>query len=153
MYQKQRLYTVNHWWSQGTTSQVHSIITQLKVPNYKVPGGHHSMFTPCRPARHNYKEPYTPQGLFTADHVFRHQDLGKHALSPLYKGVYRVLIGTNKAYQLDMSGIIDWISIDRLKSAYMETAFFDTYTLSDRKCFLPQKNGFIVTSRVGVLVT
>ena len=78
-------------------------------------------FTPCRPTHHNYRELYTPQGLFMADHVFICQDLVEPALSPPYKGPYRVLKRTNKAYKLDMSDRIDWISIGRHIESVMYT--------------------------------
>ena len=119
------------------SSQVHSIITKLKVPNYKLSGDQHSSLHYAD--KHATITGNHTQGLFTADHVFIRQDLVKPALSPPDEGPYRVLKRTNKAYQLEMSGRIDWISLDRLKPAYMESASFDKYTRFDRKCTVPQR--------------
>ena len=76
-------------------------------------------FTPCHPTRHNQKDSYIPDELLTSDNVFVRQDLVKPPLSPPYKGPYQVLQRNNKAYQLDINGRKDWISLDRLKPAYV----------------------------------
>ncbi len=96
-------------------------------------------FTPCSPTRHNQRDSYIPPDLPTADHVFVRQDLVKPALSPPYKGPYRVLKRTDKAYQLDISGRSDWVSADRLKPAYIEPVSFDTYTRSGRLSSAPHR--------------
>ena len=98
-------------------------------------------FAPCNSTRHNQRESYIPPGLPTSDYVFIRQDLVKPALSSPYRGPYKIIKRRNKAYQLDISGRIDWVSIDRLKPAYMEPASFDTYTLSGRKSSLPDRLG------------
>ena len=98
-------------------------------------------FAPCNPAHHNQRESYIPPGLLTSDYVFNRQDLVKPALSSPYRGPYKIIKRRNKAYQLDISGRIDWVSIDRLKPAYMEPASFDTYTRSGRKSSLPATLG------------
>ena len=127
---KQIWYTVNHWWSQWNSSQVHSLITQLKVPNYKLPGSqHNSLYHADQHA--TITGNHTP--LKNCLRPTIRQDSVKPSISPPYNGPYRVLKRTNKAYQLDRSGRTDWISIDRLKPAYMEPASFDTYTRSGRK--------------------
>ena len=98
-------------------------------------------FAPCNPTRHNQRESYIPPGLLTSDYVFIRQDLVKPALSSPYRGPYKIIKRRNKAYQLNISGRIDWVSIDRLKPAYMEPASFDTYTRSGRKSSLPDRLG------------
>ena len=98
-------------------------------------------FAPCNPTRHNQRESYISPGLLTSDYVFIRQDLVKPALSSPYRGPYKIIKRRNKAYQLNISGRIDWVSIDRLKPAYMEPASFDTYTRSGRKSSLPDRFG------------
>ena len=90
-------------------------------------------FSPCHPTRHNQRDSHIPPELFTSDYVFIRQDLVKPALSPPYKGPYHILQRSEKAYQIGISGRTDWVSIDRLKPAYIEPASFDTYTRSGRK--------------------
>ena len=96
-------------------------------------------FAPCRPTRHNQRDSYIPTGLLNTEFVFIRQDLVKPALSPPYKGPYHILQRTDKAYQLDIGGRQDWVSIDRLKPAYIEPASFDTYTRSGRKSSAPNR--------------
>ena len=96
-------------------------------------------FSPCHPTRHNQRDSYIPRGLLTSDYVFIRQDLVKPPLSPPYKGPYRILQRSDKAYQLDVSGRTDWVSTDRLKPAYVEPASFDTYTRSGRKSASPNR--------------
>ena len=98
-------------------------------------------FTPCHPTRHSQKDSYIPDELLTSDNVFVRQDLVKPPLSPPYKGPYQVLQRNNKAYQLDINGRKDWISLDRLKPAYVIPTSFDTYTQSGRKSVPPQRLG------------
>ena len=98
-------------------------------------------FSPCHPTRHNQRDSHIPPELLTSDYVFIRQDLVKPALSPPYKGPYHILQRSEKAYQIDISGRTDWVSIDRLKPAYIEPASFDTYTRSGRKSAPPNRLG------------
>lgn len=96
-------------------------------------------FAPCKPTHNNRRESHIPPDLLTTTHVFIRQDLVKPALSPPYKGPYLVLSRNDKSYQLNINGRIDWVSIERLKPAYIEPQSFNTYTRYGRKVCEPQR--------------
>lgn len=79
-------------------------------------------FAPCRPSRANQRESYVPKSLFETKHAFIRHDSHKPPLTPPYKGPFLVLRRCDKAFQLEINGRPDWVSIDRLKPAYTDAA-------------------------------
>lgn len=52
-------------------------------------------------------------------HVYVQVDSSWHALKPLYRGPYVVRARHSKTLEVDVGGQPQWISIDRLKPAYL----------------------------------
>lgn len=77
-------------------------------------------FTPCKqtykPTDHRYVAP----DLLTSKYVFLRTDAHKSPLTPPYSGPYEVIQRKEKAFQLRIKGAADWVSIDRLKPAYLQ---------------------------------
>ena len=63
---------------------------------------------------------YLPADLSTCEYVFIREDAHKPPLSKPYKGPFRVLARTDKSYRVQLDNREDWISIDRLKPAYLD---------------------------------
>lgn len=76
-------------------------------------------FGPCKQTYKDTRTRYVPQDLNTASHVFIRIDSHRTPLSPPYSGPYKVLQRRPKAFKLDLKNKHDWISIDRLKPAYL----------------------------------
>ena len=89
----------------------------------------------CRPARHDYKEPYTISRIFYDHHVHT-SGFSETCSIVSIQGTLPIPKRTNKANQ---PYIIDRISYDRLTPTCMEPASFDTYTRSGRKCSVHQR--------------
>uniref|UniRef100_A0A0P4VUF2 Integrase catalytic domain-containing protein n=1 Tax=Scylla olivacea TaxID=85551 RepID=A0A0P4VUF2_SCYOL len=53
-------------------------------------------------------------------HVFVRNDAHRSPLTRPYRGPYAVLERNRKAYRLSIAGRSDWVSIDRLKPAYVD---------------------------------
>ncbi len=94
-------------------------------------------FAPCLPTRANHREAYIPKSLFETKYVFVRHDAYKPPLTPPYKGPFLVLRRGEKAFQLEINGHPDWVSIDRLKPAYTD----ETETPSTRttRCGRPSR--------------
>ena len=60
-----------------------------------------------------------PADLQKTTHVFIRVDAAKSPLTPPYTGPYKVLQRKDKSFKLQIRNSIDWISIDRLKPAYL----------------------------------
>ena len=76
---------------------------------------------PCRPSKqHQHTTTYVPAELKSSDYVFIREDAHKPPLSNPYRGPYRVLARTDKSYCVQLDNREDWISIDRLKPAYLD---------------------------------
>ena len=101
----------------------------LQVPgDFFSPGSHHTQeelrktvdkFVPCQPTFSNRRPVHIPQDLKTASHVFIRVDSVKPPLTQPYSGPFKVLRRSNKSYEVDVRGNLSWISIDRLKPAYL----------------------------------
>ena len=74
---------------------------------------------PCRPTHHPDRRVYMPDDLAKASHVFIRVDASKPPLTPPYTGPYKVLERKPKAFRLQIRNSTDWVSIDRLKPAYL----------------------------------
>ena len=79
-------------------------------------------FAPCRPSKTNARSVYIPATLYNTKNVFVRHDAVRPSLTPPYKGPYRVLKRGDKAFLLEIGDVRDWVSIDRLKPAYMDAA-------------------------------
>lgn len=77
-------------------------------------------FAPCRPTRSNHHHSYIPTDLMTCKFVFIREDASQPPLSSPYKGPYLVLSRKIKCFQVQLDTRTDWISIDRLKPAYID---------------------------------
>ena len=76
---------------------------------------------PCRPSKqHQHTTSYVPAELKSSDYAFIREDAHKPPLSNPYRGPYRVLARTDKSYRIQLDNREDWISIDRLKPAYLD---------------------------------
>ncbi|XP_068201544.1 uncharacterized protein [Palaemon carinicauda] len=76
-------------------------------------------YTPCH---QTYKPPakhYMLTDLHSATHVFLRNDTSKPPLMPSYTGPFIVIRHSPKAFLLNIHGKEDWVSIDRLKPAYL----------------------------------
>ena len=75
---------------------------------------------PFRPTKANTRAIYVNQDLFKSDFVFVRNDAHRPPLTPSYRGPFLVLNRNDKAFQLSFAGRPDWVSIDRLKPAYLD---------------------------------
>ena len=62
---------------------------------------------------------YIPKDLKVAPYVFMRVDLHRPPLSPPYTGPHQVLQRKEKAFKILLDGGESWVSIDRLKPAYI----------------------------------
>ena len=98
-------------------------------------------FTPCLPTHPTHRDTYIPKSLQSTDYVFVRQDLVKPALSPPYRGPYHIIERSDKAYLLDIHGKQDWVTLDRLKPAYLEPMDYVTHTRTGRQSRPPHRLG------------
>lgn len=87
-------------------------------------------YVPCQPTYKDRSKPYIPPDLYTSTHVFIRVDAHRPPLSPPYTGPFKVLSRRPKAFLLDIRGTEDWVSIDRLKPAYLSADDAPTVRLS-----------------------
>ena len=76
-------------------------------------------FIPCRQTYKDTRTRYTPPDLHTSSHVFIRVDSARPPLTPPYTGPYKVLQRKPKSFKLQIRNLADWVSIDRLKPAYL----------------------------------
>ena len=82
------------------------------------------------PPRQNFREIHLPPQLESCAFVFLREDAHHPPLTPPYRGPYKVLQRSDKAFRITLQGgREDWVSVDRLKPAY-EATDFDTPTSS-----------------------
>ncbi|XP_063846186.1 uncharacterized protein LOC135092005 [Scylla paramamosain] len=75
-----------------------------------------------RPCIQTYKKlppRHLPELLHTCKYVFVRNDAHRSPFTRPYRGPYAVLERNPKAYRLSIAGRSDWVSIDRLKPAYV----------------------------------
>ena len=89
---------------------------------------------PCRPSKPNNTTSYVPADLQSCEYVFVREDAHKPPLSSPYRGPFLVLYRTDKSFRVQLNNREDWISIDRLKPAYVyiTSHSHDTLTRSGR---------------------
>ena len=76
-------------------------------------------FIPCQQTYSTSRTTYVPPKLDSASHVFIRTDAAKPPLTPPYTGPYKVIQRREKSFQVQVRNKLDWISIDRLKPAYL----------------------------------
>ncbi|XP_066950606.1 uncharacterized protein [Macrobrachium rosenbergii] len=76
-------------------------------------------FTPCWKTFVDRTHNFSPEGLKTCAYVFMKNGAHRAPLTRPYRGPYRVISRTSKAYLVNIHGQEDWISIDRLKPAFL----------------------------------
>ena len=102
----------------------------LQVPaDFFCPGDRHGdvrtlhksiqKFVPCHQTYKDNRRPFIPPDLLTSSHVFMRIDGHKTPLTAPYRGPFQVLQRNDKAFLLDLLSRNDWVSIDRLKPAYL----------------------------------
>ena len=75
---------------------------------------------PFKPTKINSRTPFIPEDLSHTKFVFVRNDAVRAPLVPPYKGPYEVNQRRPKSFQLNMNGTLDWVSIDRLKTAKID---------------------------------
>ncbi|XP_068229453.1 uncharacterized protein [Palaemon carinicauda] len=83
-------------------------------------------------------KPFKPSDLDDCGYVFVHVDAHRQPLTRPYPGPYRVIIKTTKAFLLDVHGQEDWVSIDRVKPAFLEGR--DTASAGPGRSRVPPQN-------------
>ena len=63
---------------------------------------------------------HLPKSLYACKYVFVRNDTHKSLLTHPYRGPYAILECNSKAYHLSIARGSNWVSIDRLKPAYLE---------------------------------
>ena len=96
--------------SNPTASADHLARLRLTVGKYR----------PCVQTHSTSPPRHIPSSLHTCRFVFLRTDAHRAPLVPPYRGPYAVLERRPKAYLLSIAGREDWVSIDRLKPAYLE---------------------------------
>jgi len=81
---------------------------------------------PCRPTPTSKGSTYVPHDLKTCRFVFIRDDAVRPPLTPPYHGPYPVRQRREKAFQLEIRQRLDWVSIDRLKPAYVDETEFSS---------------------------
>ena len=76
-------------------------------------------FIPCRQTYHPARQTHLPASLMTATHVFVRTDAVKPPLTQPYTGPYKVHERKDKAFRVKVRNSLEWVSIDRLKPAYL----------------------------------
>ena len=76
-------------------------------------------FIPCQQTYNTSRTTYVPPDLNSASHVFIRTDAAKLPLTPPYTGPYKVIQRREKCFKLQIRNHNDWVSIDRLKPAYL----------------------------------
>ena len=77
-------------------------------------------YRPCPQTFKDNQKQHIPNTLTSCKYAFVRNDAHRTPLTRPYRGPYAVLQRHEKAYQLDIGGRKDWISIDRLKPAFLE---------------------------------
>ncbi|KOB64947.1 Pol polyprotein, partial [Operophtera brumata] len=67
----------------------------------------------------NSRKIFVHQDLKDCSHIFIRNDMLKKSLCPTYDGPYRVLSRKKKVFEIQLPNRISFVSIDRLKPAYV----------------------------------
>ncbi|KAK3887044.1 hypothetical protein Pcinc_008809 [Petrolisthes cinctipes] len=77
-------------------------------------------YRPCIQTHSTSPPQHIPKSLNVCKHVFVRNDAHRSPLTRPYRGPYAVLGRNPKAFRLSIAEGSDWVSIDRLKPAYIE---------------------------------
>ena len=77
-------------------------------------------FAPCKQTYRPSGRHYVPRDLYKTKYVFLRTDAHKSPLTPPYSGPYEVIERKERAFLLRIKVASDWVSIDRLKPAYLQ---------------------------------
>ena len=77
-------------------------------------------FAPCRRSFTDRTKHFTPSALRTCKFAFVRIDSHHPPLTRPYRGPYRIISRNEKAYNLMIHGREDWVSVDRLKPAFVD---------------------------------
>ena len=77
-------------------------------------------YRPCVQTHKTLPPQHLPKSLDACKFVFVRNDAHKSPLTRPYRGPYAVLERNSKAFRLSIAERSDWVSIDRLKPAYLE---------------------------------
>jgi len=77
-------------------------------------------FRPCQQTYTDNRRQHIPRSLGSSTHVFIRNDAHTIPLTRPYRGPYAVIERGAKAYRININGRQDWVSIDRLKPAYLD---------------------------------
>ncbi|XP_064101743.1 uncharacterized protein LOC135212200 [Macrobrachium nipponense] len=95
-------------------------------------------FTPCIKTFSDRTKHFLPKTLSSCKHVFIRDDAYCLPLTRPYRGPFRVLRHTDKAYFISINGLEDWVMIDRLKPAFlMDEEYADADSIG--RLTLPRK--------------
>ncbi|XP_068210591.1 uncharacterized protein [Palaemon carinicauda] len=78
-------------------------------------------FRPCLKTYEDRTRHFMPKNLDNCDYVFIRVDAHHQPLTRSYRGPYKVIRRTAKSFLLNIHGQEDWMTIDRLKPAYLES--------------------------------
>ena len=76
---------------------------------------------PFKQTYQDARKTYVPPALQSSTHVFLRVDSHRPPLSPPYVGPYKILRRKSKALLLEIKGSEDWVSIDRVKPAFLSS--------------------------------
>ena len=77
-------------------------------------------FAPCKQTYRPPSHRYVLRGLQSTKYVFLRTDAHRPPLTPSHSGFYEVIERKEKAFLLRIKGADDWVSIDRLRPAYLQ---------------------------------
>ncbi|XP_068240169.1 uncharacterized protein [Palaemon carinicauda] len=95
-------------------------------------------FRPCLKIYQDRTKHFKPRNLDDCRFVFVSVDAHQQPLTRPYRGPYRVISKTTKTFFLDMHGQEDWVSIDRVKPAFLEGS--DTTSAGTGRSRVPPQN-------------
>ena len=78
---------------------------------------------------------YIPRELKDCTHVFSRYDATKAPFDQPYDGRFKILERHDKYFKLKFNSRVDYVSIDRLKIAFLETVHEDDATLQPKEKF------------------
>ena len=77
-------------------------------------------FRPCKQTYQSVGPKYMPNTLSTCEYVFIKHDAHRTPLTRPYRGPYKVKERKDKAFLISINDRDDWVSVDRLKPAYLD---------------------------------
>ena len=80
-------------------------------------------FIPCKRSYTPKRHIYIPSDLKKCSHIFLRVDSHRPPLSPPYKGPYEKVQTNEKLCQIRIHGKLQWVSIDRVKPAYINSSY------------------------------